>query len=40
VVQRDLANWKKGIAEERAKRKELEKKPVKPEYIQRQELRK
>jgi hypothetical protein len=40
VTQKDLNNWKKGLAESRARRKELRKTPPKPQYIRQQELRK
>jgi len=32
-AQKDLVNWKQGLAESRARRLELEKNPSKPHYI-------
>jgi hypothetical protein len=40
TTQKDLDNWKKGLAESRARREELRKKSPKPWYICQQELRK
>jgi hypothetical protein len=40
VAQKALDNWKKCLAESRARREELRKNPPKPQYIRQQELRK
>ena len=40
AAQKDLVNWKRGLAESRARRLELEKKLPKPHYTAQRELRK